>query len=132
MRQSGTVYGIKEASETYAKIATLPYAAAGAIFGVTLGGFFGFLFLFFYHKKNGDGITQEMLHHSPRPLPMRLTMSRLIRTAIPIALGSLAINLSSFVDGMLLQSRIGDLLKTNAAALLGMYARHCPAGVYFV
>ena len=119
--KSGTVYGIKEASATYAKIATLPYAAAGAIFGVTLGGFFGFLFLFFYHKKNGDGITAEMLYHSPRPLPMRLTTSRLIRTAIPIALGSLAINLSGLVDGMLLQSRIGDLVKTNASALLGMY-----------
>ena len=124
--ESGTVYGIKEASETYAKIATLPYAAAGAIFGVTLGGFFGFLFLFFYHKKNGDGITPEMLHDSPRPMPMHLTMSRLVRTAIPIAIGSLAINLSAFVDGMLLQSRIGDLLKTNASTLLGMYSSLIP------
>jgi stage V sporulation protein B len=124
--KSGTVYGIQQKSETYAKIATLPYAAAGAIFGVTLGGFFGFLFLFFYHKKNGDGITPEMLRSSPRPLSMRLTTSRLIRTAIPIALGSLAINLSGFVDGMLLQSRIGDLIKTDATALIGMYSGIVP------
>ncbi len=124
--RSGTVYGIREASRTYAKIATLPYAAAGAIFGVTLGGFFGFLFLFFYHKRNGDGITSEMLRGAPRPMPMKLTVSRLIRTAIPIALGSLAINLSSLVDGMLLQGRIGDLTKTNAATLLGMYAQIIP------
>lgn len=124
--QYGTVYGIKKANETYAKIATLPYAAAGAIFGVTLGGFFGFLYLFLYHKKNGDGITREMLLSSPRPIPMKITISRLVRTAIPVALGSLAINLSSFVDGMLLQSRIGDLLKTNADTLLNMYSSLIP------
>ena len=124
--ESGTVYGVQVANATYAKIATLPYAAAGAIFGVTLGGFFGFLFLFLYHKKNGDGITPEMLRRAPRPMSMRLTTSKLVRTAIPVALGSLAINLSSFVDGMLLQSRIGDLIKTNASALLGMYAGIVP------
>jgi stage V sporulation protein B len=124
--KSGTVYGIKAANQTYAKIATLPYAAAGAIFGVTLGGLFGFLFLLLYHKKNGDGITPEMLRSSPRPMPMRLTMSRLIRTAIPVALGSLAINLSSFIDSTLLQSRIGDILNTNAAALFGMYRSIIP------
>lgn len=124
--QSGTVYGVKMASEKYAKIATLPYAAAGAIFGVTLGGLFGFLFLTAYHKRNGDGITREMLLNSPRPLPLKRTASKLIRTAIPIALGSLAINLSSFIDGMLLQGRIGDILNTNAAVLLGMYAKEIP------
>ena len=118
---SGTVYGVKMASEKYAKIATLPYAAAGAIFGVTLGGFFGFLYLFLYHKKNGDGITEEMLRQSPRALSMNQTVSRLIRTAIPVALGSLAINLTSFVDGMVLQSRIGDLMVSNSATLLKMY-----------
>lgn len=124
--QYGTVYGIKQANETFAKIATLPYAAAGAIFGVTLGGFFGFLYLFLYYKKNGDGITREMLLSSPRPIPMKLTISRLVRTAIPVALGSLAINLSSFVDGMLLQSRIGDLLKTSADTLMNMYSSLIP------
>lgn len=124
--QSGTVYGVKMASEKYAKIAALPYAAAGAIFGVTLGGFFAFIFLVIYHKRNGDGITKEMLRLSPRPLPMKLTTSRLIRTAIPIALGSLAVNLSSFIDGMLLQGRIGDILATNSAPLLAMYSGIIP------
>jgi stage V sporulation protein B len=119
--QSGTVYGVKMASENYAKLATLPFAAAGAVFGVSLGGMFGFLFLFAYHKRNGDGITKEMLCRSPRPLTLRATASRLIRTAVPVAIGSLAVNLSSLVDGMLLQGRIGDVMVANPAPLLSMY-----------
>lgn len=122
----GTVYGAHMANETYAKIATLPFAAAGAIFGVTLGGFFGFLYLFLYHKKNGDGITNEMLRQAPRPLSMHVTMSSLVRTAIPVALGSLAINLSAFVDGMLLQGRIGDLMNSVPQTLLKMYTGIIP------
>lgn len=118
---SGTVYGIKMASVEYAKMATLPYAAAGAIFGVTLGGLFGFLFLAFYHKRNGDGITQEMLCNSPHPHTRKATTSRLIRTAIPIALGSLAVNLSTFVDSTFLQERIGDIMETSPNVLLNMY-----------
>ena len=119
--QNGTVYGMRVSGEKYAKIATLPYAAAGAIFGVTLGGLFGFLFLFLYHKKNGDGITREMLQESPRPFTMRRTTSSLVRTAIPVAIGSLVINLSSLVDSTLLQGRINDLLAVDSSSLLNMY-----------
>mgnify|MGYP000898259004 CR=1 FL=1 len=120
---SGTVFGAKASSAAYAKLATLPYAAAGAIFSVTLGGLFGFLFLFFYHKKNGDGITEEMLRYAPRPAPGRVITSRLVRTAIPIALGSLAVNLSTLVDSTFLKMRIGDIMQTHPEVLLKMYQK---------
>ncbi|QEY34158.1 polysaccharide biosynthesis protein [Caproiciproducens galactitolivorans] len=126
---NGTVYGIKRVSEEYAKIATLPYAAAGAIFGVTIGSVMGFLFLFLYHKRHSDGITKEMLRSSPRPLPMRITTSRLIRTAIPIALGSLAVNLSTFIDSTFLQKRINDIMAENSEVLLKMYEGVLPSSV---
>ena len=119
---SGTVFGVRQASLEYAKMATLPFAAAGAISGVTLGGLFGFLFLLIYHKRFGDGITESMLHASPRPLPMKLTASRLIRTAIPVALGSLAVNLSAFVDSTFLQKRISDIMQSGSGVLLKMYS----------
>lgn len=126
---SGTVYGAKMASEEYAKMATLPYAAAGAILGVTLGGIFAFLFLFFYHKRHGDGITPRMLRASPRPRPARVETARLIRTAVPIALGSLAVNLSTFVDSTFLQKRINDIMQTDSGVLLGMYGGIIPSSV---
>lgn len=117
----GTVFGFHVKSAEYAKLATLPYASAGAIFGVTLGGMGGFLFLFFYHRFKGDGISRQMLASSPRPLPSKVTSSRLIRTAIPVALGSLAVNLSTLVDSTFLQMRIGDIMKSSPEVLLKMY-----------
>ncbi|NLJ31695.1 MAG: polysaccharide biosynthesis protein [Clostridiales bacterium] len=116
-----TVFGVKYASEEYARLATLPYAAAAAIFGVTVGSVVGFIFLFLYHKKNGDGITREMLKASPRPHAMKVTTSRLIRTAIPIALGSLAVNLSTLIDGTFLQKRVNDIMYTHPNVILTMY-----------
>jgi stage V sporulation protein B len=118
---SGTVFGARVASEQYAKLATLPYAAAGAVFSVTLAGFCAFLFLFLYHKRNGDGITARMLRYSPRPAPARVLTSRLIRTAIPIALGSLAVNLSTLVDSTFLKMRIADIMQTHPQVVLNMY-----------
>jgi stage V sporulation protein B len=126
---SGTVYGVQRATEEYAKIATLPYAAAGAILGVTIGSVFGFLFLFIYHKRHSDGITEEMLRSSPRPLPMKYTTSRLIRTAIPIALGSLAVNLSTLIDSTFLQKRINDIMLEHPQVVLNMYGSIIPESV---
>jgi len=126
---SGTVYGIKRATEEYAKIATLPYAAAGAILGVTIGSMFGFIFLFVYHKRHSDGITEAMLVSSPRPLPMKITTSKLIRTAIPIALGSLAVNLSTLIDSTFLQKRINDIMAVHPQVILKMYGSIIPASV---
>lgn len=125
----GTVFGIKQVSADFAKQATLPYAAAGAIFGVTVGSVIGFIFLFLYHKRNGDGITEEMLRESPRPLAMRVTRSRLIRTAIPVALGSLAVNLSTLIDSMFLKHRINDIMADNSQVLLNIYKGVIPASV---
>lgn len=118
---SGTVYGAAMPSEEYAKAATLPYAAAGAILGVTVGALFSFIFLWVYHKRNGDGITQEMLLGSPRPHPMKQTISRMIRTAIPVALGALAVNLSSLVDTTFVQRRLRDIMSLNPDVLLNLY-----------
>ncbi len=126
---SGTVYGIKQASAEFAKQATLPYAAAGAIFGVTVGSVFGFLFLFIYHKRHSDGITREMLQSSPRPIPMQMTTSRLIRTAIPIALGSLAVNLSTLIDSTFLKRRINDIMADHSQVILNLYKGVIPSSV---
>ncbi len=125
----GTVYGIKQVSADFAKQATLPYAAAGAIFGVTIGSVIGFIFLFLYHKKNGDGITLEMLRGAPRPVPMRVTRSRLIRTALPIALGSIAVNLSTLIDATFLKRRINDIMVGNSQVILDMYKNDIPSVV---
>lgn len=118
---SGTVFGTAVQSEAYAKSAVTPYAVAGAILGVTAGSFFSFLFLLISHRKNGDGFTKQELVDSPLPHTMHYTAVKLIKTAIPIGLGSLAISVANLIDATFLQTRIGDIMRENAGTLLNMY-----------
>ena len=89
---------------------------------MTVGSAFGFVFLWIYHKCNGDGITHEMLAGSPRPYPMKQTVVRLVRTAIPVALGALAVNLSSLVDTTFVQRRLRDIMSVHQEVLLQEYS----------
>lgn len=54
---SGTVWGQQVTSEAFAKSALLPYTAAAAVFGVTIGSFASFFYLWIRHKRKGDSIT---------------------------------------------------------------------------
>lgn len=118
---SGTVFGQPAVSEEYARSAALPWAAAGAILGVTVGSVVSFLLLWLYHRVRGDGLSREQLAASPVPLRRRELVRSLIRTSIPVALGALAVNLSSLVDTAFLQSRVTAVMEENGDVLLGMY-----------
>lgn len=119
--ESGTVWGVAQPSEEYARLAALPACAAGAVFGVTIGSMLAFLFLMIYYKKNGDGITKAELRCAPPPPAARTLRRELLRTAVPIALGSLAVNLSTLVDAALLNQRLTDLMQQLPTALLQIY-----------
>lgn len=122
----GTVFGAPAASRAYARSAVLPYASAGAVLGVTVGSFFSFLFLLLRHRIFGDGITQADLKHSPRPRSMRATVRTLIRTAIPIGIGAMAVNIAALVDTTFLQTRIRSVMEKNPDVLLSMYRGMIP------
>jgi len=123
---TGKVFGTVAKSAAYAKSAALPYAVAGAIFGVTVGSVFGYLFLLFSHRKNGDGITKAELASSVPAHTMHYTAVKLIKTAIPIGVGSLAVNIAGLIDATFLQTRIRSILDTHADVLLGMYKGMIP------
>lgn len=124
-----TVWGVAQPSETYARLAALPACAAGAVFGVTIGSAMGFLYLFCYHRKNGDGLTSRELRLAPPAPPGRMLLKELLSTAVPIALGSLAVNLSTLVDAALLNQRLSDLMQASPGALLGAWGAHLPQEV---
>ncbi len=125
-QNSGTVFGQPMVSEAYAQSAVLPAAAAAAIAGVTVGSLFGYLFLLIRHKTRGDGITPQELASAPMSEPFRTVVGRLIKTAIPIGIGALAVNVAGLVDTTFLQTRIRDVMAANPDILLGMYEGMIP------
>ena len=117
----GTVFGKVYENEALARSAILPFAAAGAILGITVGSCIGFIYLLIRFKRFGDGITQEELLTSPRPKSPKATVKTLISIAIPIAIGALVMNIASLVDATLIQRRLFDIMKTNPQMLLNEY-----------
>ncbi len=76
----------------------LPYAAAAAVFGITISTAFGTVFLILRDKIAGDGITREVLSKSVRSSSRRTIIKELLKIIIPVAAGSLITNLTSLID----------------------------------
>ncbi len=124
----GTVFGFQvfasngvSATQADASAALIPYAAAAAILGVTIGSAISVLYLYFYHKRHGDGISLEELYASPEPKSVRSIAKTLIKTAIPIGIGAIATNIASLIDTTFLQMRIKNIVDTNPDPMFAMY-----------
>ena len=125
---SGTVFGIAVSAASGgtptiedAKALMFPFAAAGAIFGVTFGSFLSFFYLFIYHKVRGDGLRLAQIKESPRPKTVGRTARILIKTAVPIGIGAIAINIAGLIDTTFLQTRIKNIVDTAPGAMYAMY-----------
>lgn len=118
---SGTVYGIACENAVAARNATLPFASAGAVLGITLGSIMGFLYIFIKYKISGDGITEEELENSEDPRPKKKLIKMLLDIAVPIALGAIIMNLGGAIDSMLVQRRLYDIMQSVPQVLLNDY-----------
>lgn len=128
---TGYVLGMKCGSITEAESVAIPIAIGAAITGISLGSFFGFLFLFVRYKHGGDGITKEELRNSPPPHKPGATIRTMVRTAIPIGLGSIVMSLADMIDSTLVQVRINNIMETNPQALLNVYGSLIPDEIYY-
>ena len=127
---TGFVFGIKCSSAEQAEQAIIPIAIGAAITGISLGSLFGFIFLFIRYKRGGDGITKEELMSSPRPRPAEKTLGVMVRTAIPIGLGSIIMSLADMIDSTLVNIRINHIMQSDPDALLNVYGSLIPDNVY--
>lgn len=121
-RRYGTVFGISYENEELARNATLPFAAAGAIMGISIGAVAGFLYLFIRFCRKGDGITQEELKNSPIEKSSSRTMRSLVNIAIPVGLGAIIMNFAGFIDSTLILRRLNDIMETKPMELLNCYS----------
>lgn len=86
-------------------------AAAGAMFGITLGTVLstGYL-LIKYNKEKNVYFTAEQLYVAPDAKSGKETLKALVLIAVPIVLGSLVNNVTSLIDVAMVQSQLGSAI----------------------
>ncbi|HCA28535.1 MAG TPA: polysaccharide biosynthesis protein [Ruminococcaceae bacterium] len=122
------VYGIVAESSEQALEYSLPYIAAGGMFGVTAGSFFSFAYLVLFYRRNGSGITRQELENAPKPKRPNVIFRSLLRFAIPVALGTLATQLTTLIDAISFQKCLAIVIEKNGNILREIYSQVISAG----
>lgn len=117
---TGSVFGYTVETEADGAI-VYALAAAGAIFGVTLGTVFGAIYTVLRHRIKKDGISKEMLINSPLASPKKTTLKEIIAIAVPTAASSLVLNITNFIDTFMIQSRLESVVANNYDTIMGIY-----------
>ncbi len=113
------IFGTECFSLTEALNASYPFAAMGALIGITLGSAASLLYLIIRYKVQGSGITAEQRKSAPEPLSTKEIFKKFLQIGVPIALGVLAINLTQLIDSLTVQSQIGKLDPNGLRAIYG-------------
>lgn len=116
------VFGTLVTTEQEALSAIYPYAAAAAVLGVTVGSLCGMLYLMIRNKVTGGAFTREELINSPEPLSFKETAKRIISIAIPVAISSVVLSVSNFIDSVTVKNRLAYAMSIGADTIKEMYA----------
>lgn len=126
--QGVMIYGTECFSLNEALNASYPFAAMGALIGITLGSAASLLYLMFRYRSQGSGITAEQLESSPEPMDTKSIFKKFLQIGVPIALGVLAINLTQLIDSLTVQSQISKLDPGALRAIYGDLIADQPDG----
>lgn len=98
-------------------------SAAGAVFGVSCGGFLGFAILFVIYRRNQLKAQKinGMCKHSESKSQI---LKKLIKIAIPITIGASVFSLTSLIDTAMIMRRLqaGGFAYKEANAMWGSYS----------
>ena len=123
---TGSIFGIAVGGAEEANTVILAFAAAGAVFGVSISTIGGAVYLLFRHKTKGDGITKEELEVSTVPEETKKILKSLIKIAIPVCLGAVAISLTSFIDTFSIMNRLAVAIKADMNLIVSQYGEILP------
>lgn len=107
----------------------LKFAAAGAIFGVSISTFFGALYIWAIHVIKGDGITKLELASAPKADTSKNIFKQLLRISVPICLAAAVMNVAAFIDTKTMVKRLGIALNINSQALTSQYVGLIPSSM---
>lgn len=123
---TGSVFGIAVGGAEEANTLIFAFAAAGAVLGVSISTIGGAVYLLFRHKSKGDGITNEELEASPIPEETKKILKSLIKIAIPVCLGAVAVSLTSLIDGFSVMNRLEVAINADMASIAEQYGAVLP------
>ncbi len=119
---SAVVFGNEVTSLAEANSVIRPWAAAGAVMGVTVGSVAAAAFLTIYHKIKGDGFTRTQLVNSPKSAPADELAKEMVKIAIPMVVSALILNITNLVDTVTIQSRLAAAIESDSTTVLQMHA----------
>lgn len=118
----GTVLGNKMKDINEADEVIVSYTVAAAILGITLGSLLSFLYIYIEYKRKG-ATDNTLLVTSPEPKRKKELLSTLVKTAVPIGLGSIVMSIAGSIDSSLILIRVNDIVENPEAfnTLLKVY-----------
>ncbi len=108
----GTVLGQSYAGQAQAQAVIAQLASGAAVLGVSLSTAAGLLYLMIRWRKKGDGVPDELVRQSPQPQRAGVLFKTIIVIAVPVCLGSLAVNFSGIIDLMTVTGRLAEVMQT--------------------
>ena len=98
------------------------YAAAGALGGITVGTIAAAAFLILRHKFIGDSIDKNNYENSPECSTGKVILKALLVIAIPVALSSLANNITLFIDTFMVKWQLKNVMENSFDYVANLYA----------
>ncbi|MDR1364339.1 MAG: polysaccharide biosynthesis protein [Oscillospiraceae bacterium] len=121
-----TVFGFHPSSPEMAKSLIVAFGAAGAILGITIAAFFGYLYMYIKHLKLKKIIPEYKIEKSPETLSTKIIIKDLLKLAIPIGLGAIITNLSGAIDSIIIQNRLNHIANVSPLILINCFSGLIP------
>ncbi len=119
---SAEVFGVTVTNAAEANGVIVPWAAAGAVLGVTIGSLLSLLFLMLVHKITGDGFSRDMILASPAPNAGGDIAKEMIKNAIPMVISSLILNATNLIDVTTIQARLSTAVQSDFSSVVEMHS----------
>lgn len=119
--RTGVIFGVFARDADTAAAVLAQYTAAAAIWGVSISTFAAMLFLMARHALVGRGERAAVTAAAPRRSYASIS-AEILRTAVPVCLGSLTVSMGSLVDLFTVMNRLSSAISSDPAYFLERYA----------